>query len=220
MFARSRAAIRTASGRSFNYLSTFINGGAARAEGADEDQPADDRHVLQEVIHLVCVLARVRYLPEAMRRECGDEREQCDQPGGPAGLPAEDQQQPAADLDDDRKNGDELGRGKTELGELSDRAGEAHHLAHTGDEIDRGNQDSACEQDKWMVGIVHQPSLCVADYAGISCASISTKAMRQGRSPRFTQAWLVPCCTSTSPASRCTSESSSSMSIAPSMTMA
>src|SRR5258706_4387762 len=220
MFARSRAAIRTASGRSFNYLSTFINRGAARAEGGDEDQPADDRHVLQEVVHLVCVLARVRYLPEAMRRERGDEREQCDQPGGQAGLPAEDQQQPAADLDDDRKNGDELGRGKTELGEVSDRAREAHQLTHAGNEIDRGNQDSACEQDKWMVGIVHEPSLCAADYAGISCASISTKAIRQGRPPRFTQAGLVPCCTSTSPAPRCTSESSSSRSIPPLMTMA
>src|SRR5260221_10446458 len=220
MFARSRAAIRTASGRSFNYLSTFINGGAARAEGADEDQPADDRHVLQEVINLVCVLARVRYLPEAMRRECGDEREQCDQPGGPAGLPAEDQQQPAADLDDDRKNGDELGRGKTELGEVSDRAGEAHQLAHAGNEIDRGNQDSACEQDKWMVGIVHEPSLCAADYAGISCASISTKAIRQGWAPRFTQACLVPCCTRPSPPSRGTSKSSGGMSRAPSLALA
>src|SRR5260221_2033509 len=219
MLARSRAAIRTASRRSFNYLSTFINGGAARAEGGDEDQATDDRHVLQEVVHVVAVLGGVD-CPEAVRGERGDEREQCDQPGGPAGLPAEDQQQSAADLDDDRKNGDELGRGKTELGEVSDRAGEAHHLAHAGDEIDRGNQDSACEQDKWMVGIVHEPSLCAADYAGISCASISTKAIRQGWSPRFTQAGLVPCCTSTSPASMCTSESSRSMSIAPSMTMA
>src|SRR5258706_14076180 len=96
MFARSRAAIRTASGRSFNYLSTFINGGAARAEGADEDQPADDRHVLQEVIHLVCVLAWVLYLPEAILREGGDEREQCDQPGGTSGLPTKCSHKPTS----------------------------------------------------------------------------------------------------------------------------
>src|SRR5260370_8082193 len=94
MFARSRAAIRTASGRSFNYLSTFINGGAARAEGADEDQPADDRHVLQEVLHLVCVLARVRYLPEAMRRECANDRDQCDHPPAPPPLPPHHHQPP------------------------------------------------------------------------------------------------------------------------------
>src|SRR5207253_3796943 len=37
-----------------------------------------------------------------------------------------------------------------------------------------------------------------------SCESIRMKAMRQGCLPRFTQAWLVACCTTTSPALRCT----------------
>ncbi len=53
-----------------------------------------------------------------------------------------------------------------------------------------------------------------------SSASTSTKAMRQGLVPRFTQAWFVPRCTSTSPAFRWTSESSSSMSISPDITTA
>ena len=43
-----------------------------------------------------------------------------------------------------------------------------------------------------------------------SCESIRMNAMRQGSWPRFTHAWLVACCTTTSPALRCTSPSSSS----------
>src|SRR3990172_497319 len=50
-----------------------------------------------------------------------------------------------------------------------------------------------------------------------SVASMRTKAIRQGLVPRLTQAWFVPCWISTSPASRWISESSSSMSISPSM---
>ena len=53
-----------------------------------------------------------------------------------------------------------------------------------------------------------------------SFESISTKAMRHGSVPRLTQAWLVPCWTSTSPALRWISESSSSMSISPAITIA
>jgi predicted PilT family ATPase len=44
--------------------------------------------------------------------------------------------------------------------------------------------------------------------------------MRQTSGPRLTQAWFVPCCTSTSPAFMWISVSSSSMSISPSMMMA
>ena len=54
-------------------------------------------------------------------------------------------------------------------------------------------------------------------HAGGSSESISTKQMRHGLPDLLTQAWLVPCCTSTSPALQCTSVSSSSMSISPSM---
>jgi DNA-binding response OmpR family regulator len=57
-------------------------------------------------------------------------------------------------------------------------------------------------------------------HAGGSLASIRMKAMRHGLPLLFTQAWLVPCCTSTSPARMCTSVSSISMSISPSSTMA
>jgi len=53
-----------------------------------------------------------------------------------------------------------------------------------------------------------------------SLESIRMKAMRQMSLPRLTQAWLVPCWTSTSPAFMWISESSSSMSISPSITMA
>src|SRR5262245_61489994 len=53
-----------------------------------------------------------------------------------------------------------------------------------------------------------------------SLASTRMKAMRHGSLPRLTQAWLVPCCTRTSPAFKWISESSSSMSISPDMTMA
>src|SRR6266568_132572 len=45
--------------------------------------------------------------------------------------------------------------------------------------------------------------------------SIRMKATRQGLPLRFTQAWLVACCPTTSPALRWTSPSSSSMSISP-----
>src|SRR5207253_5180075 len=53
-----------------------------------------------------------------------------------------------------------------------------------------------------------------------SCESIRMKATRQGLPLRFTQAWLVACWTTTSPAFRCTSLSSSSMSISPDMMIA
>src|SRR5262245_7117851 len=48
-----------------------------------------------------------------------------------------------------------------------------------------------------------------------SFESISTKRIRHGSLPRLTQAWLVACCTITSPGFRCTSPSSSIMSISP-----
>ena len=50
-----------------------------------------------------------------------------------------------------------------------------------------------------------------------SCESIRMKATRQGTLPRLIQAWLVACCTTTSPALRWTSPSSSIMSISPDM---
>ena len=53
-----------------------------------------------------------------------------------------------------------------------------------------------------------------------STPSISTKAIRHIRSDRLTHAWFVPCCTRKSPACRWTSESSSSMTISPSSTIA
>jgi hypothetical protein len=51
-------------------------------------------------------------------------------------------------------------------------------------------------------------------------ADTSTKAMTQGAVPLFTQLWMVPRCTSTSPALRCTLVPSSSMSISPEITVA
>src|SRR5215813_14026218 len=48
-----------------------------------------------------------------------------------------------------------------------------------------------------------------------SFESISTTRIRHGSLPRLTQAWLVACCTITSPGFRCTSPSSSIMSISP-----
>src|SRR6185437_202467 len=53
-----------------------------------------------------------------------------------------------------------------------------------------------------------------------SAPSISTKQIRQASLPRLTQAWLVACWTSTSPAFKCTSSSSRSMSISPESTIA
>src|SRR6267378_2971192 len=53
-----------------------------------------------------------------------------------------------------------------------------------------------------------------------SCESIRMKATRQGLPLRLTQAWLVACWTTTSPAFRCTSLSSSNMSISPDMMIA
>ena len=51
-------------------------------------------------------------------------------------------------------------------------------------------------------------------------APTSTKAMTQGVVPLFTQLWMVPRCTSKSPALRCTLLPSSSMSISPEITVA
>jgi len=51
-------------------------------------------------------------------------------------------------------------------------------------------------------------------------AAISTKAITQGSVPRLTQLWMVPRCTRTSPARRCTSVPSSCMSISPESTTA
>jgi hypothetical protein len=51
-------------------------------------------------------------------------------------------------------------------------------------------------------------------------ASISTKAITQGAADRLIQLWMVPRCTSTSPARRVTTWSSSVMSISPASTIA
>jgi hypothetical protein len=69
-------------------------------------------------------------------------------------------------------------------------------------------------------GRVDYPRKQVRRSRQMSLASMRMKAMRHGSLPRLTQAWIVPCCTSTSPALRWTSESSSSMSISPASTMA
>src|SRR5262249_29385062 len=53
-----------------------------------------------------------------------------------------------------------------------------------------------------------------------SCESIKMNATRQGAPLRLIQAWLVACCTTTSPALRCTVLSSSIMSISPDMMIA
>ena len=50
-------------------------------------------------------------------------------------------------------------------------------------------------------------------------AATSTKAMTQGAVPLFTQLWMVPRCTSRSPALRCTLVPSSSMLISPEITV-
>src|SRR5579875_373119 len=60
----------------------------------------------------------------------------------------------------------------------------------------------------------------VVDVAAAALASISTNAMTHGALPRLTQLWIVPRCTKTSPALRCTTSSSSSMSISPERTVA
>ena len=51
-------------------------------------------------------------------------------------------------------------------------------------------------------------------------AAISVKAITHGAVPLLTQLWMVPRCTSTSPAFRCTLPMSSSMSISPDITTA
>jgi hypothetical protein len=51
-------------------------------------------------------------------------------------------------------------------------------------------------------------------------APVIAKAMTHGTVPLFTQLWIVPRCTSTSPALRCTLVLSSSMSISPEITVA
>src|SRR5262249_40962396 len=51
-------------------------------------------------------------------------------------------------------------------------------------------------------------------------AATSTKAMTQGSVPGLVQLWLVPRCTSTSPARRCTLAPSISITISPDITMA
>src|SRR6266852_3926934 len=75
--------------------------------------------------------------------------------------------------------------------------------------IDRGfRTDAADDANQFHAG----PA---ADALYGSCESIRMNATRQGLPLRFTHAWLVACCTTTSPALRCTSPSSSSMSISP-----
>ena len=51
-------------------------------------------------------------------------------------------------------------------------------------------------------------------------ADTSVKAMTHGSLPVFTQLWMVPRWTNTSPALRCTFPTSSSISISPDMTTA
>lgn len=56
----------------------------------------------------------------------------------------------------------------------------------------------------------HPTALSTLPPAVTGFAATNTKAMTQGAVPLFTQLWMVPRCTSTSPALRCTLVPSSS----------
>src|SRR3989441_4276208 len=125
-FDRSSASIREAS--------TLVNRSRARTESGNVQQAADDRKVLQEVVHLVVELPRIGEFPEPVRRECRNDHEQREQPRRPARAPADDEQDRAADLDDERDHRHHFRGRKAELGEVGDGAGESHHLPHARDQ--------------------------------------------------------------------------------------
>src|SRR6266550_788671 len=97
MWTRSSASISAASPR---IASALVERHAPRTEGGDEDEAADDGHVLLEVIELVRELRGLE-LPEAVRHRGrhGDEHDQ--QPRRPARAPAGGEHQAGAELDRD-----------------------------------------------------------------------------------------------------------------------
>src|SRR5262245_5184828 len=193
MRALSSAAISGASGRS-----SLVT----RSEG---EQAADDGQVLQEVVHLPDELRRIGF-PEPVPERGGDDDEDRQEPGEPAPAPADRQQQAAAELDDDRDDAQRLARqAADDAVEVPGGGREMRHLPDARDDEEHRNQQPSDED-------VH-----VIDYP---FASMRMKAMRQLAAPRFSQAWSVACCTSTSPARKCTSPCGSSMSISPSTTTA
>src|SRR5205823_6798780 len=142
--------------------STLVDRRAARAERRDEQQPADDREVLQQVVHLVRVLRGVE-LPEAVRGKGGNQHEEREHPGDPAGLPPDDEENRAAELDDDSEHREKLRRREAELGEVAHRCREAEELAYAGVEKNRANQDASGKQDERTgarcdSAVVHGPS--------------------------------------------------------------
>src|SRR5882762_2121772 len=160
-FDRSSASIREAS--------TLVNRSRARTESGDVQQAADDRKVLQEVVHLVAELSRIGDFPEAVRRECRNDHEQREQPRRPARAPADDEQDRAADLDDDRDHRHHFQARKAELGEVGDGAGECRgppQLADPGDEKDEADENTTHQGKNRVVGrccadVGHSDSLLV-----------------------------------------------------------
>src|SRR5438309_77795 len=157
-FDRSSAWIREAS--------TLVNRSRARTESGDVQQAADERKVLQEVVHLVVELSRIGDFPEPVRRECRNDHEQHEQPRRPASAPAGDEQKRAADLDDDRDYRHHFRGRKAELGEVGDGAGESHHLPDAGDEKDEADENAAHQGKNRVVGrccadVGHSGSLLV-----------------------------------------------------------
>src|ERR1039458_6224089 len=67
---------------------------------------------------------------------------------------------------------------------------------------------------------LHPCALSVLPPAVTGFDATSVNAITHGALPLFTQLWMVPRCTSTSPAFRCTLPTSSSMSISPEITTA
>src|SRR5437588_2836516 len=143
-FDRSSAWIREAS--------SLVNRGRAGPEGGDVEQPANDRKVLEEVVQLVAELPGIADFPEAVRRERRDHHEQREQPRRPAGAPAGDEQDRAADLDDDREHRHHFRGRKADLGEVGDGAGESHHLAHARDEEYQADESAPYQGNDRAVG--------------------------------------------------------------------
>src|SRR6266851_6211933 len=157
-FDRSSAWIREAS--------TLVNRSRARTESGDVQQTADDREVLQEVVHLVVELSRIGDFPETVRRECRHDHEQHEQPCRPASAPADDEQDRAADLDDDRDHRHYFRGRKAELGEVGGGAGESHHLADARDEEYQADENAPHQGNDRVVGrccadVGHSGSLLV-----------------------------------------------------------
>ena len=84
-----------------------------------------------------------------------------------------------------------------------------------------GLVDISPNRTRKVAGLTLKSALDLVDVMELlACAGFAAtrmKAMVQGAVPLFTQLWMVPRCTSTSPAFRCTVLSSNSMSISPDM---